>query len=79
MNEDFDGGELFFPYHDNFQIKPKPGMLVIFSGNIFNPHGIKEITNGTRYVHTAFWSKHQLPGFPVGFNDNAGTLDKFWE
>jgi hypothetical protein len=54
-------------------------MLVIFSGNIFNPHGIKEITNGTRYVHTAFWSKHQLPGFPVGFNDNAGTLDKFWE
>lgn len=79
MNEDFDGGELFFPYHDNFEIKPKPGMLVIFSGNIFNPHGIKEITKGTRYVHTSFWSKHSLPGYPVGFNDNTGTLDKFWE
>jgi hypothetical protein len=79
MNDDFEGGELFFPYHDNFQIKPKPGMLVMFSGNIFNPHGIREITSGTRYVHTTFWTKSSLSRFPVGYHDNQGTLDKFWE
>ena len=79
MNDDFEGGELFFPYHDNFEIKPKPGMLVMFSGNIFNPHGIREITSGTRYVHTTFWTKNPLMRFPVGYHDNKGTLDKFWE
>ncbi len=79
MNDDFEGGELFFPYHGNLEIKPRPGMLVMFSGNIFNPHGIREITSGTRYVHTTFWCKRPLPSFPVGYADNQGKLNKFWE
>ena len=78
MNEDFDGGELYFPYHDNFEIKPKPGMLVIFTGDIFHPHGIRPITSGTRYVHTTFWTKGLNPNWKVGFEDNTGVLDKFW-
>ena len=79
MNDDFEGGELFFPYHDNFEIKPKPGMLVIFSGNIFNPHGIKQITEGTRYVHTTFWNKSIEKAWPIGGLESINSLDKFWE
>lgn len=79
MNDDFEGGELYFPYHDNFEIKPKPGMLVMFSGHIMNPHGIRPITSGTRYVHTTFWCKRSVPQWQVGYLDNKGELDRFWE
>lgn len=91
MNEDFEGGELYFPYHNNFELKPKPGMLVMFSGHAENPHGIKQITKGTRYVHTTFWCKDpkrlSIAKFPIGYIenynsqyfDNYGYLNKYWE
>lgn len=79
MNDDFEGGELYFPYHNDFEIRPKPGMLVIFSGNIFNPHGIRPITSGTRYVHTTFWTRNPLDWHFVAQDEIAGKLDKFWE
>ena len=56
LNDDFEGGELFFPQHD-FTIKPEAGMLLVFSGSIENMHGIKQIQSGTRYTHTTFWTK----------------------
>lgn len=56
LNDDFEGGELFFPQH-NFSIKPEAGMLLVFSGSIENMHGIKQIQKGTRYTHTTFWTK----------------------
>ena len=79
LNEDFEGGELYFPYHDNFTIKPKKGMLVIFSGGIENPHGVTQITDGTRYVHTAFWSRtpEKAPFITKSILEN--TLVKYWE
>lgn len=83
MNEDFEGGELHFPYHNNFEIKPKTGMLVIFSGHVKNPHGIKPITSGTRYVHTTFWCKEpeRLDRLkcPIGHINRDKTLIKYWE
>lgn len=79
MNDNFDGGELYFPYHNNFEIKPKPGMLVIFSGNIFNPHGIRPITSGTRYVHTTFWTKSPTDWHFVAQDEINNKTDKFWE
>lgn len=79
LNEDFEGGELYFPYHNNFEIKPKPGMLVIFSGGIFNPHGIKPIQSGTRYVHTTFWSKTPKEWHVLGTAEKNGKVDKYWE
>ena len=39
LNNDFNGGELYFPEHD-LMIKPEPGMLVSFPGNIWHRHGI---------------------------------------
>lgn len=39
LNDNYDGGELYFPYHD-LKIKPEPGMLISFPGNWWNRHGI---------------------------------------
>lgn len=76
LNEDFEGGELYFPQHNYFEIKPKPGLLVIFSGDLNHLHGIKEITSGFRYVHTTFWSK--LPNYSSKISSDIknNTLDK---
>jgi hypothetical protein len=39
LNDNYDGGELYFPHHD-LKIKPEPGMLISFPGNWWNRHGI---------------------------------------
>lgn len=49
LNEDFEGGELWFPLRD-LSIKPKAGQLVLFPGGHEFIHGVKEITAGYRYV-----------------------------
>jgi hypothetical protein len=57
LNDDFTGGELFFPDFD-FQIKPKPGMLVSFLGNTHYMHGVKETKGNTRYS-CSLWTKFE--------------------
>lgn len=44
LNNDYDGGELYFPVH-NLMIKPEPGMLISFPGNAWNRHGIFPASN----------------------------------
>lgn len=39
LNDNYDGGELYFPQHD-LKIKPEPGMFISFPGNWWNRHGI---------------------------------------
>ena len=55
LNDDFDGGELFFPDFD-IEIKPKPGMLAVFPGNTHYLHGVKEVVGNTRYT-AALWTR----------------------
>lgn len=57
LNNDFEGGDLYFPQHNNFTVTPGPGVLAIFSGNLDHFHGITPVTSGLRYTHTTFWSK----------------------
>ena len=54
LNEDYEGGDLFFPEHD-ISIHPNPGSMYIFSGGVENIHGVTEITSGTRYSVVSFW------------------------
>jgi predicted 2-oxoglutarate/Fe(II)-dependent dioxygenase YbiX len=49
LNDDFDGGELFFPNLD-ITIKPKARQLVIFPGGHEYVHGVKTVNSGFRYV-----------------------------
>lgn len=53
LNEDYVGGELYFPQHD---LRPKlnAGMLAFFPGNKNYLHGVKPILSGTRYSVALF-------------------------
>lgn len=49
LNDDFEGGELYFPLRD-LSIKPKAGQLVFFPGGHEYIHGVKTVASGYRYV-----------------------------
>lgn len=54
LNDDYVGGELFFPDY-NFDIKPKAGTLISFPGDSTHEHGVRPVQPGpTRYVLSSF-------------------------
>ena len=55
LNDDFEGGELFFPQH-NLTIKPEAGMMVAFPGNLYFIHEVKEVISGSRKT-ISLWTK----------------------
>ena len=55
LNENYDGGEIFFPTH-NLKIKPGTGDLVVFPGNLNYPHQVEKIINGDRYTLPSWFS-----------------------
>lgn len=55
LNDDYEGGDLFFPEH-SISIHPNAGSMYIFSGGVENIHGVTEITSGTRYSIVSFWN-----------------------
>lgn len=54
LNDDYEGGELYFP-KQNIDISPSAGSLVVFDGGTNYIHGVRQITEGDRYVFVAFW------------------------
>ncbi len=54
LNNDYEGGELYFPEHD-ISIKPNAYSFISFPGGVENIHGVTEITKGTRYTMVSFW------------------------
>lgn len=63
LNDDYDGGELYFPYH-NIKIKPEPGMLVSFPGNWYNRHAIMPASD-FRYAINIFVKISNFPNQPL--------------
>lgn len=59
LNDDYSGGELFFPELD-LEIKPKPGQLVMFPGGHEFKHGVKEVLSGDRYTMASFLTTPKL-------------------
>jgi hypothetical protein len=74
LNDNYEGGELYFPQHNGFKIKPKKGTMLIFSGTIDNMHGIKEVTSGTRYTHVTFWSNNISKSSKIAFDKKVDRL-----
>jgi hypothetical protein len=65
LNEDYEGGEIFFPRLD-LSLRPSTGMLVIFSSGAEHQHGVTEITAGKRYTMPSWYTtdeshKNELP------------------
>ena len=54
LNEDYDGGELYFP-NQGVKFKPKKGAAYFFPGDMKYIHGVTEILSGTRYTCPFFW------------------------
>jgi hypothetical protein len=48
INDDYEGGELFFRLQD-LKIKPQAGDLYIFPSNFMYPHQAMPVTSGTKY------------------------------
>ena len=49
INDNYDGGEIFFPDYD-LKIKPKSNSLIVFPGNENYVHGVTEVSKGFRYT-----------------------------
>jgi hypothetical protein len=58
LNDNYDGGELYFPHHD-LKIKPEPGMLISFPGHWWNRHGILP-ASGPRFALSVFFKIKNL-------------------
>lgn len=54
-NEDFTGGELYYPQHD-FTVKPKPGLAVVHPGDRNYLHGVSRVVSGERFTTPSFYT-----------------------
>ncbi len=54
LNDDFEGGETFFPYQD-LTITPKTGSLVIWPANYTYPHHAIDNLKGTKWIATGWF------------------------
>lgn len=61
LNEDYEGGEIYFPKF-NVEIKPPKGSLLLFLSEYL--HGVKPITNGNRYSVVWFAEASQVFKLP---------------
>jgi hypothetical protein len=68
LNDDYEGGELYFPELD-WGVRPKKKMLIMFPGSLHYVHGVAEIKSGTRYTLSQ-WAQFE------GFNPRPQNTNK---
>jgi predicted 2-oxoglutarate/Fe(II)-dependent dioxygenase YbiX len=73
LNDDFDGGELFFPALD-LVIQPEEGMLVCFPSDHNFIHGVHPVITGHRYTIVT-WAR--VVGTPSMDEINQSTMDEY--
>jgi predicted 2-oxoglutarate/Fe(II)-dependent dioxygenase YbiX len=73
LNDDFEGGELFFPKLD-LLIEPEAGTLVCFPSDHNYIHGVKPVTTGRRYS-VVTWMR--VKGMPSVDEINQMAMDEY--
>jgi len=54
LNDDYDGGELYFPNFD-IEVKPQANMVIFFPGDVLHLHGVRNVSKGVRHTIASFW------------------------
>ncbi len=57
LNDDFEGGEPFYPYYGE-KTTPKKGMIYAHSSGISHLHGVTQIKGSTRYTISSTWTSN---------------------
>jgi predicted 2-oxoglutarate/Fe(II)-dependent dioxygenase YbiX len=73
LNDDFAGGELFFPVLD-LVIRPEAGTLVCFPSDHHYIHGVRPVTSGYRYT-VVTWMR--VKGMPSVDAINQMAMDEY--
>jgi len=73
LNDDFSGGELFFPQLD-LVVAPEAGTLVCFPSDHNYIHGVKPVTSGHRYT-VVTWMR--IAGMPTPDEINQMAMDEY--
>ena len=55
LNDEYQGGELWFPVHD-LKIKPAAGDVILFPSTFEYPHASLPVTSGTKFAITTWFS-----------------------
>ncbi len=55
LNDDYEGGETYFPGH-GIRIKPTAGALVVFGAGAEYVHGVSRVTKGLRYTYAGWFT-----------------------
>lgn len=66
INDDYEGGELYFPVQDNLQFRAEMGGAYYFPGDLHYIHGVTPIESGERFTCPFFWTITELKGEKVG-------------
>ena len=72
VNDDFTGGETYFSNY-NYEVKPEPGTVILFSSGKDHIHGVNEVLSGERYTMTTWYTKNKE--FSLKWIEN---LDFMW-
>ena len=56
LNDDYEGGEIVFPYAD-VTYSPKAGDVLLFPANFICAHEVKPITAGNRYAYLSYFGQ----------------------
>jgi predicted 2-oxoglutarate/Fe(II)-dependent dioxygenase YbiX len=59
FNDDYEGGELWFPYL-NLKFKPQKGDIIFFPSTYIYAHGSLKITEGTKYSAVTMYNYNEI-------------------
>ena len=85
LNEDYEGGHTIFPEHGK-EYPGKTGRLIIFPSGRSHPHGVTEVTSGSRYTFSMWMTKDNNYIYKVNrsksqlllVNEGGISLTKTW-